>query len=342
MLFSRQLPLAALTDLCHLLRINLSAGLTLLTVFRQLAARGSSKVRPVAGRILQHLEHGDDLRTALKSESAVFPPLFLGMADLGEKTGHLPEVLEELERYYVQQQKLLRQFRQTSFLPVVQFVIAIGIVALLIFVLGAIAQSHGAAAPAVMGFRGTGGAILFLLTCAGLFATAYAAYAIFTRRLAQQAFVEGLMLQLPVIGPCLQAIVVGRFALAMQLTLDTSLPLAEALQLSYAAAGNAAFARHADAVAAAVQEGDELTVALSRGQFMPADFLSMVAVAEEGGRLVEMMRHQAAYYHEEASRRMQSAMRLASGLIKVLYVVLMALGIFQIAGGVIGRVDLPK
>jgi type IV pilus assembly protein PilC len=338
MLFSRQLPLAALIDLCHLLRINLSAGLTLVTVFRQLAARGSSKVRPVAGRILQRLEHGDDLRTALNSERAIFPPLFLGMADLGEKTGRLPEVLEELDRYYIQQQKFRRQLRQSTFLPAVQFVIAIGIVALLIFVLGAIAESHGAAAPPVLGFRGTTGAILFLLTWAGLFAAAYAAYAILTQALAQQAIVDGLLLQLPVIGPCVQAVVVGRFALAMQLTLDTSMPLAEALQLSYAAAGNAAFARHADAVAAAVQEGDELTVALSRGQFMPADFLGMVAVAEEGGRLVEMMRHQAAYYHEEANRRLQAATRLASGLIKVLYIVLMALGIFQIAGGVIGVV----
>jgi type IV pilus assembly protein PilC len=338
MLFSRQLPLAALTDLCHLLRINLSAGLTLVTVFRQLASRGSNAVRPVAGRILQHLEHGEDLHTALNSETAVFPPLFLGMTDLGEKTGRLPEVLEELEHYYVQQQKFRRQLRQSSFLPAVQFVIAIGIVALLIFVLGAVAQSHGAAAPAVLGFRGTSGAILFLLTWVGLFAAAYAAYAILTRALAQQVVVDSLLLQLPVIGPCVQAVVVGRFALAMQLTLDTSMPLTEALQLSYAAAGNAAFAQHADDVAAAVQDGEELTVALTRGQYMPSDFLSMVAVAEEGGRLVEMMRHQAAYYHEEAARRMQAATRLASGLIKVLYIVLMALGIFQIAGGVIGVV----
>jgi type II secretory pathway component PulF len=338
MLFSRQLPLATLIDLCHLLRINLSAGLTLLTVFRQLATRGSRKVRPVAGRILLHLEHGDNLRTALNFERDVFPSLFLDMADLGEKTGRLPEVLEELERYYVQQQKVRRQLRQSSFLPVVQFIIAIGIVALLIFVLGAVAASHGAAAPSVLGFRGTTGAILFLLSWFGLFAAAYATYAILTRALPQQAVVDGLLLQLPVIGPCVQAIVVSRFALALQLTLDTSMPLREALELSYAAAGNAAFARHADTVASAVEEGDELSVALGRGQFMPPDFLSMVAVAEEGGRLVEMMRHQAAYYHEEASRRIQAATKLASGLIKVLYIVLMALGIFQIAGGVIGVV----
>jgi type IV pilus assembly protein PilC len=338
MLFSRQLPLAALIDLCHLLRVNLGAGIPLPKVFRQLSNRGTSKIRPLARRVLPQLEQGDNLRTALQSETSVLPPFFLGMVELGEKTGHLPEVLEELEKYYLQQQKFVRQLRQSSFGPAVQFVIAIGIVALLIFVLGAIAESHGNPAPAVLGFRGAGGAILFLLTCAGLFAGIYALYAFLTRGLAQQDFVDGLMLQLPVIGPCIQAVVVGRFALAMQLTLDSSMPLSEALHLSYDATGNAAFAHQAEVAAAAVQDGEELTVALSRGHFMPADFLGMVAVAEEGGRLVEMMRHQAAHYHEEAARRMQSATRLASGLIKLLYIALMALGIFQIAGGVIGVV----
>jgi type II secretory pathway component PulF len=340
MLFSQQLPLAALVEICHLLCVNLSAGLRLHDVVRQLATRGTRKVRPVAARILQRLEKGDNFQDALRPESAVFPPLFLGMVDLGEQTGNLPEVLEELERYYFQQQKYRRQLRSKSTGTVVQFVIAIGVVALLIFVLGAIAESHGNRAPEVMGFRGGAGAIQFLLVCAGLSCGIYAAYQFLTRGLGQQATVDGLMLRLPVIGPCVEALVVGRFALALKLTLDSTMPLAEAVRLAFQASGNAAFARQEDAVLAGVEDGEDLTIALGHGWLMPSDFLTMAAVGEEGGRLVEIMRHQATHYFEEAGRRMQAATRLASGLIWFGYAGLMVVGIFRIAGNVIG-VGLP-
>jgi type II secretory pathway component PulF len=124
--------------------------------------------------------------------------------------------------------------------------------------------------------------------------------------------------------------------LAMQLTLDSAMPLARALRLSLDATGNAAFALQYDAIAAAVEEGEELTVALSHGQLMPPDFLSMVAVAEEGGRIVEIMRHQAAHYHEEASRRTKAATGLASGLIWLIYAGLMIAAIFGLASNILG------
>jgi type IV pilus assembly protein PilC len=332
MLFSRQLPLATLLELCHVLRVNLDAGLMLRDVFRQLAGRGSARLRPLAARIHARLDKGDSLRAVLKQEKAVLPPRFRAMAGVGEQTGRLPEVLKELEAYYQLQLKYWRQLRARSLVPVVQFVIAIGVVALLVFLLGAIAQARGAQAQGVLGFQGTAGAIRFLLVNAALFGGIYLAYRLVTRVLGQQAAVDSLLLRLPGIGPCLQALVIGRFALAMQMTLDTALPLGKALRLSLEATGNAAFARQGDAIIGAVEEGEDLTVALGRGRLFPLDFLGMVAVAEEGGRVVEIMRHQASYYHQEAGRRMQALTRSATGLIWLVYVVFMVVAIFQVAG----------
>src|SRR6266545_87697 len=98
--FSRQLPPARLAELSRLLRHNLGAGLTLLDVFRQQAQRGPAGVRPIAERIRARLAQGDSLQAALADETTVFPPLFLAMASVGEETGHLTEVFEELEKYY--------------------------------------------------------------------------------------------------------------------------------------------------------------------------------------------------------------------------------------------------
>src|SRR5262245_60772215 len=124
MLFSKQLPLGDLIFLCRALRHNLGAGLTLRDVFRQQGERGPSQLRPVARRICATLEQGDSLDKALQKEAEAFPPLFLALAGVGEETGHLPEIFAELESYFTLQQRLRRQFRSQSIMPVLQLFFA--------------------------------------------------------------------------------------------------------------------------------------------------------------------------------------------------------------------------
>jgi type II secretory pathway component PulF len=332
MFFSRRLPLGELVRLCHVARINLSAGLTLRDVFRQQATRGSPGVRAVAARISEHLERGDDLRVALKAEKAVFTPLFLALTTVGEQTGHLPEILEELEKYYLLQQKAWRQVRSSSLLPAIQFILAIGVIALVIFVLGLISESRGTQPQTILGFRGTSGAIQFLVSCGAVIGGLCGAYLFITRTLHRKALLDGLLLRFPSVGGCVRAFVVARFALAMQLTLDTSLAIGKAIRLSLEAAGNAVYLEKADVVVAAVDDGEDLAVALSRAQVFPADFLSMVAIAEEGGRVVEIMKHQAAQYHEEAVRRLKALVGRITALFWLIYVGFMIMAIMNLAG----------
>src|SRR5438132_14091725 len=109
MFFSGRLPVASLIEMCRTMRHYLGAGLTLRDVFRQQARKGSAALRPVAERISQGLERGEDLEAALNREKAAFPPLFLAMASVGEHSGMLPEVCTELEKYFTLQRTLRRQ-----------------------------------------------------------------------------------------------------------------------------------------------------------------------------------------------------------------------------------------
>ena len=268
----------------------------------------------------------------MEAEPGVFPPLFVSLVTVGEQTGHLPEILEELERYYVLQQKSWRQIRTRGMLPAVQFVLALGILAAVIFVLGMVAQARGTEPQGVFGFRGTKGAIQFLVICVAGFAAVLGIYWLITRVLHRRAELDGFLLRLPGIGGCLEAFAVARFALALQLTLDTSLATATAVRLALQATGNAAYVKRGDAITEAIGDGEDLAVALGRGQIFPIDFLSMAAVGEEGGRVVEIMRHQAAHYHEEAVRRLKMLLGRLTALIWLAYVGFMLFAILSLAG----------
>jgi len=331
MLFSKQLPLGDLVLLCRALRHNLGAGLTLRDVFRQQSERGPVQLRPIARRIAATLEQGDSLDKALKREADSFPPLFLALAGVGEETGHLPEIFGELESYFTLQQKLSRQFRSQSIVPIAQLCLAFLVLALLIFILGMIAESRNTTPPGVFGLRGGRGAIAFLALSFGTIALVYVGYLFVARRLGQKPALDALWLRVPGVGPCLEAFALARFSVAMQLTLDSGMAITQALRLSLQATGNGTYLAAAPAIVQSLKAGKDLTASLVRGHVLPREFLDMVAVAEEGGRVPEMMRHQASHYHEESQRRLRALTRMASAAVWLIYAVFMIVAIFSIA-----------
>ena len=343
MLFSARLPLSSLIELCRALRHCLSAGLSLSDVFRQQARSGPAPARPVAGRIAQRLGQGGSLDAALKREQAAFPPLFVALIGVGEKTGHLPEVCGELEKYFTLQQRLRRQFLGQIAWPVFQLTAAIFVIAGLILVLGIIAGRQEAGAkpfdPLGLGLTGPGGAVTFLAAVAAVIAALAGAYLLATRALRQKAAVDAFFLRLPVIGPCLEAFALARFCLALRLTLDTSLSVAAALRLSLRATGNEAYVARSDAVQDSVREGDDLARALAAAGLFPEEFIHLVAVGEESGRLPEVMEQQAKNYQELAGRRLTVLTHVAGLGVWLLVAVLIIIVIFRIFLTYLGMLD---
>jgi type IV pilus assembly protein PilC len=337
MWFSKQLPLSGLIELCRTLRHNLGAGLTLVRVFRQLAQRGLPSVRPVAGRISTELEKGESLEAALEREKESFPPLFIDMAVVAEQTGNLAEIFGELEQYYRMQQTLRRQFRSKIAPTVVQFVLAVFVIATMLFVLGIIAESHGTRPgdPTGLGLRGKAGAFVFLAAVFVPLGLLIAAYLVLTRTLRRKAAVDEILLRLPVVGPCLRAFALGRFTLALRLALETGMPIGEALRLSLRATGNAAYMARTEMMVKSLEDGDDLAQALARSRIFPEEFQNIIAVAEEGGRIAEVLEQQAKFYQEEAGRRLAALTRAAGFGLWVLYAVFMVIAIMRIAGSYI-------
>src|SRR5947209_1100715 len=225
-MFSQRLSPGELVALCRALRHQLAAGLTLVRVLRQETQRGPMGVRALAGRLLTAVESGEPLSAALEREDAVLPPLFIAMAKLAEETGHLPEVLGELERYYLLEVELRRRFRGQMVLPVLQFVFAVCVVTGLIYVLGLLAAPGRPPLLTFFGLGGVAGALAFFALAAGTPVALVILWQVLKRFGRQRRAVDRMLLRLPVLGPCLEALALGRFTLALQLTLDSGLAIA--------------------------------------------------------------------------------------------------------------------
>jgi type IV pilus assembly protein PilC len=332
MFFSRRLPLSSLIALSRDLRHNLGAGIMLRDALKQQAKLGHPAARPVADRMYRAIESGDDLRQVLEAERAYFPPLFISLVSVGESSGQLPEIFAELEKYYIMQQRFWRQLISQSILPVLQFVAATLVIAGLMVILGFIAESRSSTPidPIGFGLSGTRGAKIFLLVVYGTLAALFFIYLALSRLLEQRAVIDRLLLHIPVLGGFLQCLCLARLSMGLRVTLDSAMPIAKAIGLSFQATGNAAYAADAMRIQDSLKTGDDLTRAINQCRLLPEDYVNIIAVAEEGGRVPEVMVNQAQYYEEEAGRRLVLLTRFAGFVVWGFVATLIIIAIFRI------------
>ena len=76
---------------CRGLRYYLEAGLTLAQAMKHQSKKGPASVRPVASRISDRLDQGDDLTEILPDEAVYFPPIDPTMWDAGPLLEHEDE-----------------------------------------------------------------------------------------------------------------------------------------------------------------------------------------------------------------------------------------------------------
>jgi type II secretory pathway component PulF len=330
-MFATLIPPAPLADWCKMLRHQLAAGVSPTQSLKSLATSGPAPLRPLSERMQQAVKKGASFGDALEAEQGTLPALVLPMIHVGDETGHLPEVLEELEDYLRDEDRLRREFRQQTWLPRMQLFAAIFIVAFVIWIFGVIAATRGGTPMSILGLSGGAGAMTFLFFTLGPILTVWIWGRVVAGTSEGRGRLRALASRLPGLRSCLQALMLSRFATALQLTLNSSLPLGKAVRLSVAAAGDPGLQVASEAALAALKKGESLYFALALCPQLPPDFLSMIAIAEEGGTVPEMMKHQARHYRELGRERMRSATGLASAGIWLLVAVFIIFMIFRLA-----------
>lgn len=330
MLLSRRLSLGNLSEMCRTLRHYLHAGLTLRDAFRAMSRKGRPAVRQVCDRISEGLEKGESLEDCLKQKEAVFPPLFVGLVVVGEHTGMLVEVFAELEKYYTLQLKLRRDFISRITWPVIQFVTATLVLAGMILILGLLARPGSTFDLLGLGLLGERSALIFLGTIYGTLAVLAVFFYVVRGVLRHGAF-DQFLLRVPALGPCMEAIALARFCMAMRLTMDTAMPIGQALALSLRGTANNAFAARVKPVQQAIRRGDDLVEALGETRLFPEEFMAALTVGEESGQVPEVMRRLAEQYFEESGRRLSALSTVAAYGVWLLVAAMIVTAIFRIA-----------
>ncbi|MHC4788440.1 MAG: type II secretion system F family protein, partial [Planctomycetota bacterium] len=233
-----------------------------------------------------------------------FPPFFLHLIDAGEQSGSLDRTLDELGRFYEFQRRLKLTFISQAVMPALQYVAAVAIVALATHIIS------------ILGEAPSGGGRVLLFGY-GIPVVLVLAYYALLRPIGATRVVHELLLAVPVLGGVFRSLALARFSLVMYLMWEAGVPVREALQRSLEGTGNAAFAARAPRAVKAVEEGT-VTEALKDTGLFPVEYLNIVAIGEESGKLSERLQWLASHHAEQAERALRALVVLAARLIYVL------------------------
>jgi type II secretory pathway component PulF len=346
MFFSSQIPTKTLVGLCQRLSTGLLAGVAARTVWAREAqqARGYA-ARNAATTVSQAVNRGDSMADSLAATGEYFPTLFREMTAVGEQSGKLGEIYQQLGEHYYAQIVLRRIFLASIAWPVLQLTIAILVVGGLIWAMGYIGRMTHSTID-ILGFglvgdRGleiyasiVGAAVVFILVCVRAAA----------RGLVWIRPVQYFIAAVPVLGSSLRTLALSRLAWSMCQTMNAGMEVRRALRLSLRSTHSAIFTDQIEPIDAAIGRGTSITAAFSKTGRFPPDFMDVVEVGEQSGRLVESMGQLSRQYNEQARAALVALTAIAGFAVWALVAALLVTLIFRLWGFYFHSLDevLPR
>jgi len=290
--------------------------------------------------ITKDIATGTDLAGALAKHPRYFDELFINLIRAGEKAGTLEDMLERVATYKEKTEILKSKIKKAMTYPITIILVALVVTSIMmIFVIPQfkeLFEGVGAELPAftlmVVNMSEWLQANWFIplgIIVAGT-------YAFFKAKRTSQKFnhfLERLILKVPVFGKLVDKSSVARFSRTLATMSASGVPIVESLESVAGATGNIVYKEATLKVRNDVSKGVQLNQAMRTTQVFPNMVLQMTKVAEESGRIEEMLSKVADYYEEQVDDLVDSLAKQIEPLIMAI------LGI--LVGGLVIAMYLP-
>jgi type IV pilus assembly protein PilC len=303
----------------------MKAGVPLLQSF-DIVGRGATNPRlaRLVNEIRSDVETGTSLSAAFRKHPLIFDSLYCNLVEAGETGGILEALLDRLAIYQEKTVAIKQKIKSALMYPIAVFAVAIIVIAvIMIFVVPSFKsmfENFGASLPAPTQFVVTLSEFFVSWWWAMLIVGVGGTYFLlqsWKRSEKVQAFMDRLLLRVPVFGALVEKSVVARWTRTMSTMFAAGVPLVEALDSVGGASGNSVYAAATERIQREVSAGGSLTNAMQNAGVFPVMVLQMAAIGEESGSIDQMLARAAEFYEEEVDQMVKGLSSLMEPFIIV-------------------------
>ena len=275
---------------------------------------------------------GHTLAAAMAEFPSVFNALYRSTVAAGESAGYLDAVLDKLADYTEASHASRQKIQQAMIYPVILFVMAIGVVTLLmVFVVPDVVKvfdTQGQTLPGItLALIATSD---FIVNRGFLLLALIVLFALLVRsalaRPATRLAWHRILLGLPLVGRLTRTSNTAQFASTLSILTSSGVPLVEAMKIAGAVLSNEFLRSIVDDATQQVQEGTSLNRALSKGGYFPPMMQHMIASGEQSGELDQMLERVAV----AQQRDLESVIGVLLGILEPVMLLFMGVCVFVI------------
>ncbi|TWT30912.1 type II secretion system F family protein [Blastopirellula retiformator] len=331
MFFSPRIGLQTLVQLCRRVGTQLDAGVDDRTIWRREVERAHGAQRRVMEEIRDGVERGSTLGDALKRTGDYFPHVFREMVRLGDETGHLDRILQELSERYEHRLQLRRSFLAGIAWPMIQLIFAVVFVGLLIWFMGFLGRTTGKPID-ILGFGlvGTSGMLTYFSIVGAIVFGSGVIWMFYRQGQLDFLPIGRIAMNIPGVGAPLKTIALSQMAWTLALTTGGGLDARRAIRLGLESTHSDYYTQFIDQVDREILAGEEIGDALRHTGVFPEEFLDAIYTGELTGRISEMMEKLSDDYQSRAKAALNMLAMIAGFGVWLLVAGLLVTLIFRI------------
>ena len=304
----------------------LASGLPILQALEVISHdKDNEAMRAFIVKLRSNISGGKTLAETFGEYPDHFSTLYTNLIKAGEKSGTLDKILQRLGNYLERSETLRKKVKKALIYPAAIVTVAFIVSSImLIFVVPkfkSLFDSFGAKLPlftriiiAISNFMQSYWWIIILAIVGGVWA--------FRRALRTNPRFhykyDALLLRLPIIGKILQRAVIARFARTLSTTIESGMPITDAMRSMIDIMGNLVYSKAVAQITNDVTSGHQLNVSMTSTKLFPHMVIQMISVGEASGNLSGMLVKVADYYEEEVNYAVDNLSSLLEPLIMLL------------------------
>lgn len=292
--FSPKLSTKRMAHLSQMLLMMTKGGIPIVRALTLLQEEAHGRpYRKLLPPIIDALQRGETLATALRTQSKYLPDLFVEMMIAGDISGKHEAVLEEVARHYAQVLEIQRLYLRGAMYPILLLITAFVIIP---YVRGLLFTKHSVEWYSVLflwGLVRQHGPVVFVIW-------------VLARLGLLRRITDPVLSRMWVIAKFWRRFALARFCRCMAILLDAGLGLRQAIERSAAVTTHPQLKRALCKAVPMVQQGVPLDEALNATGILPEMVSNMVHIGEASGRAEEMFGKCADYLYAEAIHPVQT------------------------------------
>lgn len=351
-LMAKKVNLKETAMFCRQLHIIVSSGVNILKGIDILRKQTKDKLmKEVIGKMFAQVQKGRLLSEAMSDVEASLPPLLLNMVAVGEVSGNLDRILNQMSVYYEKENYMRQKLKSALTYPVI--LISVGVLMGIFFInfvlpeIMKVVIDNGGELPQITRIVLGGINFLkqyFLIIIIGLIGAIALLKAVIPKDKFRMVK-DRLIMKLPVVNVSIRNVVTSRFLRTFAMMLKGGIPIIRVLESLETIMGNAIAQSGIKAALEGVKRGERLGDNIASCEFFDPIVIHMINMGEETGGLDNIMETLADFYDKEAETGLmklmaavEPAFTIIVGILIGILIIAMMLPMFSMMNNVNGGI----